>query len=473
MAANCRCCEAAALSRRVFVVDEEDLVGPAYDEYMWMANRVKLALSGRRVLPVSLLEAVSLLSKAKRRRYLDAYDSLQVSPVSRKDARVEMFIKADKVDHCGLEAKKPRAIQGRNPRYNLELATHMKPIEHALMSWKGLRRGVVRTRVFAKGLDAKGRASLIIKKTRAFARPCVVSLDAHSMDASVLPVHLECNDACYLAMCPGSGFERLLSWRKVNIGRTSHGIRYSLRGNRMSGDLDTGIGNSLISYVYISAAMRYLGLRKWDILCDGDDVLLFMDGRASMVDLKAACLRYGFDVDGDVVEIKSEEDLCHVEFCRSRIVWTPRGHTLCRNPARALACFGVSHRFASVPLAVYRRYLKGCAMCESHASWDLPLLGPWAWTAYTSLEGKPILDDEDMWRGGVHLSDPRAVPSRVHPKTRRHFELAFGFSVEQQLEFESRNDSRAQQMLLEESTTEDAVVYSSHYLWLNDVEYLM
>jgi hypothetical protein len=217
--------------------------------------------------------------------------------------------------------------------------------------------------------------------------------------------------------------------------------------------------------------MNYLGIRKWDIFCDGDDVLLFFDGSVDVVLVKDACLRYGFDVDGEMTVVDKEEDYCNIEFCRSKMVWTPRGWNFCRNPARALCCFGVSHRFASCDIAVYRRYLRGCAMCESHCSFDLPLLGPWAWDVYRCLEGRPILDDEDMWRGGVHLQDPRAVPSRVHPKTRRHFQVAFGLTPEQQLQFECNNLSRVAQLFQPEQLEQDCVVYGSHHFWLHDVSY--
>jgi hypothetical protein len=472
MAANCECAEKAALVRRVFVVDAAGLGHDAEVEYRTVVRKMGWALSGRKVMPVSLDDAVQMLSSAKRKRYLEARESLRVSPVWRRDAQVSMFVKADKVDHVDSGAKKPRAIQGRSPRYNLALARYMKPIEHSLMVWKGLRRGVPRTRVFAKGLDSRGRASLVLRKCANFSDPVVVSLDAHSMDASVLPVHLLGNDHCYVQMCGYQEFRRLLSWRDVNHGRTASGLKYTITGNRMSGDLDTGIGNSLISYAYITASMRYLGIAKWDILCDGDDVLLFFDRRANMMDIKQACFRYGFDVDGDVVVIKKEEDYCNIEFCRSKLVWTPRGWNFCRNPARALCCFGVTHRFAMCDIDVYRRYLRGCAMCESHCSFDLPLLGPWAWDVYRSLEGKPILDDEDMWRGGVHLKDPRAIPSRVHRKTRRHFQIAFGLSPEQQTSFEAANYVRIAQLFMPEETDQDCVVSGDHHYWLHDTSYL-
>merc|ERR1711982_285948 len=72
-----------------------------------------------------------------------------------------------------------------------------------------------------------------------------------------------------------------LSWllreTLVNSGKTKHGILYKIIANRMSGDMDTGIGNSLLAFLLVWTVMRQLRLRKWDLLCDGDDILVFTD----------------------------------------------------------------------------------------------------------------------------------------------------------------------------------------------------
>lgn len=441
MHAACWCTERAALERRVFVQQSmtkcggEAIAATARSWKGWFQSWDLRALSRQ--------EAVKQLNPSKRRRYEAAFRTLQKRELDARDARISMFVKADKLDGIGEEERKPRAIQGREPTFNLEIARFLKPIEHKLMGWKGPRRGVVRSRIFAKGLNNSQRAKLIIEKTKKFRNPVVVCVDASSWDASVTSVHLKICHSLYRAGLNSSSFAKLLEYQLLNWGKSHHGHEYLISGNRMSGDLDTGIGNSLLNILVFATAMSILGVTKWDFLCDGDDALVFVEGGdLDPAELNRVCKDLGFSLTGGPVDV-STGNFWDIEFCRSHPIWTPgNGWIMCRNMQRAVDCFGFTHRYAHVPLQAYLKFLAGCGICELTCSSELPMIGPLSWRA-SMLSGKKIYGAEERWRSGVLLSKAKLEytvrtnkePS-IHPRTRAQVAMAFGISIEAQLEYE-------------------------------------
>nr|WAK73595.1 RNA-dependent RNA polymerase [Phytophthora palustris tombus-like virus 1] len=466
--AQCACTEKAALARRVYV-RQEAWSRPMEKQFRSVVKDCKTEFRTWHTKTLELDEAVLQLSDSKRKRYLEAAKSLRERPWEPSDANIKMFVKADKLTGVLGEAKKPRAIQGRSPRHNLRFAQWMKPIEHALMVWKGRPRGVERTRVFAKGLNAKQRASLILRKCANFKNPLVISVDASSFDASVSVKHLRAMHELYRAMNSDPEFAELLQTQLHNKGVTQHGHKYEIDGNRMSGDVDTGIGNSILNYCIMAACMRAAGVKRWDLLCDGDDALLFMEDGDCDFAIVSDCARgLGFSLTGDAASI-THENYYDIEFCRARPVWCPGGWILCRNPWRAVACFGCTHKFARVPFESYRRFLKGCAMCELHVSNELPMIGALAQEVYTRTRGKAILGDEERWRNSVRLNPtPSGVkPVKVHAITRAHIELGFGITVEEQRTYEASVKERVDSLSLPERKSIDAVIEPSQHYWLH------
>jgi hypothetical protein len=469
MHASCVCTERAAIARRVFVKGEL-ADNPTVREFKRVTSTMARVLKHHKVKPLTLREAVYELNDAKRKRYLEAFDSLQQIYVEKRDARVAMFVKADKLDSVGAVSKKPRAIQGRSPRFNLVIAKYLKPIEHRLMAWKGMRRGVPRTKFMAKGLNQWERARLIVRKAQQFNHPMVISLDASSFDASVALLHLLATHRIYYSMLDDPEFRRLLSWTLRNVGKTGVGHeKYSIKGNRMSGDIDTGLGNSMINYLVFTTIMRRLRVHKWDFLCDGDDALLFIEqGATSMDAVSFEAGQLGFELTGNECDV-SDGSYWNVEFCRSRPVWTEAGWVMARNPKRALACFGVTHRYVDWPQDKFMRFLKGCGLCELHISSRLPMVGCFAKAVCQLTRDEAFFGEEERWRGGVKLdvSKLREPEVYVHPLTRQCIELAFGITVEQQLAYEKMVPRIVGAARLPRHVTHDVVINEDQHYWVH------
>ena len=68
----------------------------------------------------------------KRGIYERAYTSLMVRAIGVRDAWVNTFVKAEKVNFDKKTDPAPRVIQPRSPRYNLEVGRYLKLYEKEL-----------------------------------------------------------------------------------------------------------------------------------------------------------------------------------------------------------------------------------------------------------------------------------------------------------------------------------------------------
>lgn len=198
----------------------------------------------------------------KRAKYIQAVERVLDGGLLRKDAGVKMFVKGEK-----LNPKKnnpdPRAIQFRDPKYCVALARYLKPLEHALYELKGDGVTLPASRVIGKGLSQYGRAELLHNKMQMFKRARVLSLDAARFDQHVDIELLKIEHSVYMMMCYHPEFKKLLQWQLVNHGRSSRGIKYVAKGKRMSGDLNTALGNCLLMVIMVSTFMKG---KHYDIL---------------------------------------------------------------------------------------------------------------------------------------------------------------------------------------------------------------
>jgi len=126
----------------------------------------------------------------------------------------------------------------------------------------------------------------------------------------------------------------LLRWQLDNRGVSTRGIRYKTRGKRMSGDMNTALGNCLLMITMVSCIMKGM---KYDILDDGDDCLLIIEKELEpwcQENLYEAFLEFG-------MEIKLENiayDIENVEWCQAHPVeYAPGKYKFVRDPIKVLS----------------------------------------------------------------------------------------------------------------------------------------
>lgn len=443
--ADCICNEHFALVTRVFPasppMSPRAVVGlaRAFDNCAWSL------LGGRGVVrPWTYDEFIDLLPSRKRRLYSDALLELERGRrVTSKDARIRSFVKAEKIDDAHLKVLrgapvKPRLIQARRPIYNLSIAIFIKAIERRVYGWTGPYRGVCRSRIFAKGLSLKRRAAVFQRKLSGFESPVVLSVDAHAFDACVQVEHLRATHRFYQRLLPHSGFQRLLSYQLSCKARSKNGIRYEVAGKRMSGDMDTSLGNCLVMVNVVATVMNLSGCRKWDLLNDGDDCLVVVEsseGRAFCETFRVIGLELGFRLDAFWCGQFDDWALEDIVFCRHRLVCVGGVWRFVRDARRAVGGLFMSHRHYHHLGGL--RVLKGMAKCEL-VHGNIPCTSVAAWHVYQLLGGYKLPKNlkEFEFAYGLNLSTPTVRPVVAHT-TRVSYSRAFGVSIHEQLLYEN------------------------------------
>jgi hypothetical protein len=412
------------------------------------ALRVAAKVVGRQ-LPVTTPEDYYVMPMryggAKRTRYLNATDDVLAFGLSPRDATIKMFVKTERIQPDQAKPNPdPRAIQFRNARYCVELSRYLKPIEEHLYALSGVSRGVPPTRVVAKGLNQVERAELLKEKLAHFVRPVVLSLDASRFDKHVDEEALRVEHSVYVGCCPDPYFALLLSWQLGNRCFSSRGLSYKVVGKRMSGDMNTALGNCLLMVIMLVAYMTWC--KKWDLLDDGDDVLLIVeesDLPRVVGTVKDAFLAFGHELKVESVTRVLEQ----VEFCQSRpIEWSPGKHKFVRNPWKVLstALTGVKYFNQDGARA---KLLYSIGICELVLSLGVPVLQEFALAILRNCgvdEGLQLPPDGSLMsrvRRELRTLGLRTLqrvdPQPVQTCARLSFELAFGMTPARQVQAES------------------------------------
>jgi hypothetical protein len=267
----------------------------------------------------SIEEVVNCYSSGKKRIYQKAANTLLTNPVSARDARVTAFVKVEKVDLSIKTDPCPRLIQPRSKRYNLVLGQYLR------LNEKHLTRSI--DRVFGEttvlsGYDSQQTGYLIHQKWKKYANPVAIGLDASRFDqhTSVPALKFEHSVWNTIFRCPL--LAKLLSYQLYNKGIAycdeGKAVRYSTNGCRMSGDINTSLGNKLIMCAMVWSYLENYGIRA--SLCNnGDDCVLICD--KDQVELIQKTL-FGYFYDkGYNMEVEEPVDCMEkIEFCRSQPV---------------------------------------------------------------------------------------------------------------------------------------------------------
>jgi len=388
-------------------------------------------------------DIVSHYTGAKRTKYERAAATLSDHPVEARDARVTLFVKGEKRKEHDL--KDPRVIQFRTPRYNIELATFLKPVEHAFLRYRGCRRGVRKSFVIAKGRDSVERAQLISFKMQQFGDPVCVPLDAKRFDKHVASECLEQEHRVYNTLWKDPTLAKLLRMQINNKGRSMCGIKYKVKGNRMSGDYNTGLGNCLLVAAMVEEWLRRLKLKRFDYFADSDDCLVFLeraDLQRLLDDVDQAFLEYGHEVTVDEVAY----ELWDVQHCQAKPVVTASGVRMIRDWRKVVsqAFAGYAHYYDPKG---GMRVMKSVAQCELVLNAGVPILQPMSQHILRLLESKRFatldLRDKSAWLASIearrrHFDWTDDVSVEITPEARSSFERVFGVTREQQLAIEAR-----------------------------------
>jgi hypothetical protein len=369
-------------------------------------------------LPESRAQIVSYKTASKRRVYTHAMNTLEKKRISARDFNVKMFVKNERMD-LKDPMKPPRAIQGRTPRYNLELQRYLHQIERFLF-----HRGNSK-RVTTKGLDQFKKAQLLKECWDSFSDPVCILADHSRFDSRQHTQWLLSEHQYYERFYDGDEYLRELLHAQINnFGHTRNGVIYSVVGTRASGDVNTSLGNSLSNIAILCYWLRHIPNKR--LLVDGDDSVIFIErndlSRVNALDIE--CL--GFETKYSIVD-----EFEHVDFCQCKPVKASYGYVMVRSPERTIsrATVCIEHQY-TVP-ALFRRWLHTVGKCEQTCSYGIPVMSSFCKFLMRNADKEiNIRDDAKMRAMQYKFSDV------VTDQCRASFYLAFGITPVVQLGLE-------------------------------------
>ncbi len=279
---------------------------------------------------------VSMYSGAKKKRYQAACDSLSLSPVIQKDARVSCFVKVEKINFSSKVDPCPRVIQPRTFRYSAALGKHIKHLEKPLFK---LIDNLFGGPTVLKGYDCIASGKHLSDMWSQFKNPVAIGVDASRFDQHCSHHILRWEQSIWnLLASDKASLRRLLKWQLNNVGcgYVDDGkIKYNVKGCRMSGDMNTSSGNCLVMCAMMWSYLKSIGVSKFRLANNGDDCVIIVEScdYTRLNTLPNWFLNMGFTmkVENPVYELEK------IVFCQTQPVWDGVGYRMVRDPRVSLS----------------------------------------------------------------------------------------------------------------------------------------
>lgn len=282
-------------------------------------------------------------SGRRKNRYKQAIDSLKTKALDpARESCISAFVKAEKMNPDAKKNPDPRMIQARNARYNTAIGRFLKPIEHHLYRLKSDQSGLP---MVGKGHSQQDRGKILAKKFARFSEPVCVSIDASRFDQHVHHDVLKVEHGVYKRSNRDQYFATLLAQQLNNRCFTRGGLKYKAKGKRMSGDMNTALGNCVLMIIMILSCLKSLLISKFEVFDDGDDCLIIIEKKdlpTLMQSMPSTFLEFGQELKIENIAYSLEE----VEWCQCKPVLDSDGsYQMCSNWRKILSqsASGVQH----------------------------------------------------------------------------------------------------------------------------------
>lgn len=377
---------------------------------------------------ISRNDVVGRYTGRLKKRYQRAVDDLKIRDLDWTDSIVKAFVKREKWHPDTFAEKAPRFIMPRDPRYGVLLAKYTKPIEDKLF----LLKDQYGLRYFAKYYNARLRGECIQQKYAAVPNCGVFVIDASAFDAHVNEDQLRIEHAFYKKIFKNSRLlTKLLQWQLTNKIITENSLRMLLKGVRMSGDMNTSLGNCLIVHLVLLALQRRNGYTfTW--LDDGDDCIIFYDKRNS--DLPEQTRNIFAEI-GHILKIEMFESLSDLVFCQQRLI----NGKLVRHWHKVISTCFVSHKHYHSEKFAFP-LMRTISQAELSLNAGIPVLQPYFEAWLEKLSGYSFVDITFLDESILRRVDKGFYGARSRPITleaRTQFEEAFGLPVNEQHRIEA------------------------------------
>jgi hypothetical protein len=383
-------------------------------------------------------EFVELYNGPLRKRYEDAAERIWLNPqFDERCAWSNTFVKVEKVNL----SKAPRVIQPREPVYNLRLGRFLKAIEHRVYKKLGKLFGDGPT--VMKGYTTNQVANIIKGKWESFSNPVGVGLDATKFDMHVSKGMLQFEHSFYHHIFRNSKHYGALR-ELLRLQLDNHGvalcpdgtITYDVSGRRLSGDMNTALGNCIIMccMIWQYAYDKQVSVK---LVNNGDDCVVFME-KEDLSRFSDGLHEWFLECGFRMTQELPVSTLEHVEFCQMRPVMVANGkYNMCRDPSKVFTKDTMAINCQNV--TEVKAWMGSVGVGGSAMYADMPILGAFyrhymlngtvsgkAYKKYASVRGNWL----------YHWKSEIPVGTQVLQETRVSFWEAFGITPDRQIAME-------------------------------------
>jgi len=403
--------------------------------------------------PLTHQQFVDTVRGRKKKSYEQALELIANEGLDLKgDSSVKVFVKYEKTDRTTKSDPVPRVISPRNPKFNIALGRYLRPMEERIFKALGKLFGHP---TVMKGMDTDKTARILREKWDRFNKPVAIGLDASRFDQHVSLDALKLEHSIYLDCLPLKKHKKklgnILRHQLINRcrGFVADGkVEYTIEGTRMSGDMNTSLGNCILMCLMIH---QYALVRGVDVQLanNGDDCVVFLEQRdlAKFSDgLFDWFLAMGFNM---AIE-EPVYDFEQIEFCQTRPVFDGHIYTMSRNPITAIAkdsVFLKGQDYAKlIPLWMDAVGTGGIALAGGLPIFNsfYSMLRRSGNRAYKNARGKEVCLDSDEilpWYMRETSMSGRRASSRPSPEARASFYTAWGVTPDEQICLEQYYDA--------------------------------
>ncbi len=435
-----------AVKERVFRVKTENGFAPPPRPTVDFSGKLEdfrssLVKFAAKTAPYNYQQFVDTYRGRKLQNYQKALGELRSGAFTlQEDAAVNVFIKCEKTDRTSKADPVPRVISPRNPRYNLRVGRYLKKIEEPI--FKAIGKLFDHPTVI-KGYTYDETAKILREKWDNYSDPVAVGLDASRFDQHVSVDALKFEHSIYpewfYSKTHKSKLQNLLKYQLVNhcTGRAPDGtLSYVVEGTRMSGDMNTSLGNCILMCGMIWTYLKERGING-SLANNGDDCVVFME-RGDLPKFSHG-LREWFLSLGFNMTVEQPVDVFEqIEFCQTKPVFDGVRYTMCRNPITAICkdsvmlnpWQGENH---------FRGWLDSVGTGGISIAGSLPVFQSFYQLFVRSGKKRKVADHLLPW-SVVHGNSKRVV-GEVKPEARCSFWEAFGITPDEQVCLEQYYDN--------------------------------
>jgi len=354
---------------------------------------------------------------ARKAQLTAVYEALNGQPPSlRKAGHIDSFVKLE----CYPQYKPARMINSRTDCFKVFAGPYVKAIEDQIYADEH----------FIKHIPVADRWKRVLELKKSFRY--YYATDYTAFESHFTPKQMR-NIECVLYKSALRGQVHAQFLCDVLCGknrcRTRSGIKCTINGRRMSGDMTTSLGNGVSNMFLIEYLMHKKGQLPghYDYLVEGDDGIIGCNVPLEPIDFKEL---------GFTIKIDRVADPCTASFCG--LIFSDNGVNI-RDPVRFFIKFGWTSSHLLSHESVMWQLLKAKCLSALYETPNCPLVSIAAYYCLTQCGDCVPLFEEDNYHSELYRAcesfDP-AYPC-VPVQTRVLFQEMFNVTLEQQIAMES------------------------------------